>query len=399
MAVWANQADFGRRVLGPIFADYALRNWMLLSNLERPDDYCALFCARGGLRMKLIYDRFLAATELVNPVQASNFMVSRIAAVRLALVAGCRSAYEQIDYEMGTRSLREVAMALGGFDPVMHTSDQPLWDVPFSRERLAEMMSAPTGAALRESVERQAALLLEHIEYCLSGRSRAILCDSGLSGSTMQLLEDAVPQISWGCLLFARSNYKNLSTAHYQRTVGLSVQADRYSPFDRRSAVLRYWHLIESTLEPALPSVTLFDRFNGVPRSNLEVAGWHDRVEPRPGEMFAGVMQYIDALQPRLAAARIMADAESAYAELHRIIVWPTQADVAILTTGARSLDFGRVGSMSGQTCEPGLRNALRGSLWREGAITLTLPSMRWPLLACVQAAYDARWAYHALMR
>jgi hypothetical protein len=215
----------------------------------------------------------------------------------------------------------------------------------------------------------------------------------------MQLLEDAVPQISWGCLLFARSNYKNLSTAHYQRTVGLSVQADRYSPFDRRSAVLRYWHLIESTLEPPLASVSRFERVNGVPRSNLEVAGWQDRVAPCAGEIFAGVMAYIDALRPGQAAARITADVDDAYIALRRTIVWPTAADVRILAMGERSLDFGQVGSMSGQTCAPGLRNVLRGSLWREGAVTLTLPMLRLPVLACVEAAYGARWAYHALRK
>jgi hypothetical protein len=379
MPAWADQVDFGHRVFGPIFADFALRTWVFLSNLDQADDCAVLFCARGGLRLKLVYERFLAAADLASPVQTRDFMISRIAAVRSALVADCRSAYDQIGYEMAGRSLRDVAVAVGGFDPVAD--------------------GTPAGAAVRESVRQQAELLSEHIEICLGGRQRAILCDTGLSGSTMQLLEDGVPRVKWGCALFARSNYKKLSTAHYQRTFGLSVQADRYSPLQARSAVLRYWHLIESTLEPALASVTRFDRVNGVPRSNLEVDGWQDKVAPCAGETFAGVMDYIDALRPGQAAARIAADVDGAYVALRRTIVWPKAADVRILATGARSLDFGQVGSMSGLTPELGLRNVLRGSLWREGAVTLMLPTLRLPVLACVEAAYGARWAYHALRK
>jgi len=399
MPAWADHADFGRRVLGPIFADFALRIWVFLSNLDQPDDSAVLFCARGGLRLKLVYERFMAAADLASPVQTRDFMISRIAAVRSALAADCRSAYDQIGYEMASRSLRDVVVAVGGFDPVADAAHEPLWDAPYTPERLAGILSMPAGAALRASIQQQAELLSEHIDICLGGRQRAILCDTGLSGSTMQLLEDGVPHVKWGCALFARSNYKKMSTAHYQRTFGLSVQADRYSPLQARSAVLRYWHLIESTLEPALASVTWFDRVNGVPRSNLEVDGWQDKVAPCEGEMFAGVMDYIDALRPGQAAARIAADVDDAYVALRRTIVWPTPADVRILAMGARSLDFGRVGSMSGRTCEPGLRNALRGSLWREGAVTLTLPMLRLPVLACVEAAYGARWAYHALRK
>jgi hypothetical protein len=399
MATWTGQEDFGRRVLGPIFADFALRLWVFLSNLDQADDCAVLFCARGGLRLKLIYERFLAASELASPVQTRDFMVSRIAAVRSALVANCRSAHDQIGYEMRSRSLREVAVAVGGFDPVTDTALLPLWEVPYAPERLAEVMSSQAGAAVWASVQQQAALLSEHVEICLGGRQRAILCDTGLSGSTMQLLEGGMPQVSWGCALFARSNYKRMSTAHYQRTFGLSVQADGYSPLNVRSSILRYWHLIESTLEPDLASVTRFDRVNGVPRSNLEIDGWQDKLAPRAGEIFAGVIDYIEALRPRQAASQIAVDVDGAYVALRRAIVWPTPADVDILALGARSLDFGRVGSMSAQVCEPGLRNALRGSLWREGAVTLTLPNLRLPVLACVEAAYATRWAYHALSR
>src|SRR5439155_12082466 len=60
----SDRRDFGRQILGPIFADFALKSWILLSQLEHPDDSVLLFCARGGLRLQAIYEKFLAASGL-----------------------------------------------------------------------------------------------------------------------------------------------------------------------------------------------------------------------------------------------------------------------------------------------------------------------------------------------
>lgn len=385
-----DRVAFGRTVLGPIFAEFALRLWGLLSNIECPENAVVLFCARGGFRLKMIYERFLAASGLQSPVAIRNLMVSRVVAVRTALAAGCPSAYPQIEYELGSGSLRDVARAIGGSDPVDGADDSHVWGQSYSSASLSKILASEEGRGLRSSIQRQADFFLEHLETCLAGCKHAILCDTGLSGSTMQLLEDGIPQVNWGCALFARSNYKNLSTGHFQHTVGLCVEADRYSLFDTRSAILRYWHLIESTLEPALPSVAMFDRVDGTLRTNLEIDGWQDRIDPNPGEIFSGILDYIDSLPRGRAAIQTIADVDHAYSKLRRAVTWPTPADVDTLNIGTRSLDFGR-DIMSGLACEPGIRKALRGSLWREGAITLAAPSSRWLMFAAIEAAYIAR--------
>jgi hypothetical protein len=361
--------------------------------MEFPDNAAVLFCARGGFRLKVIYDRFLAANGLESPVATHNLMVSRIVAVRMALAKDCESAYQQIEYELGTGTLRDVACAIGAVKSFEGESESRLWGQPYTRELFSKTLASKEGLWLRNNIQQQADYFLEHLETCLAGRQHAILCDTGLSGSTMQLLEDGVPQVQWGCTLFARSNYKNLSTVHYKHTVGVCVESDHYALLNMQSAILRYWHLIESTLEPPLPSVVRFERVNGKVRANLEIEGWADKIGPRSDEIFAGILDYIDSLPRGHAAAKVVLDADLAYSELRRAVTWPNPADVDTLNIGTRSLDFGRVNVMSGLVCEPGIRKALRGSLWREGAITLAAPRLRWLIFPALEAAYLVRSA------
>ena len=387
---------FAREVLGPILADFALRLWIALAAGERQADTKLLFCARGGLRLAMIYERFLAVSGLSSPVVYKPFMISRIAAVRAALVVGCASAYQQIGYELAGGSLADVVRALGGpFSLVGKLCT--LEAVPYSEAGLREFLASDAGQPLWFRLHGQAALLREHLALCLEGSSRAVLCDSGLSGSTMQLMQDAVPDVSWSCLLFARANYKRLPTPHFGRTFGVSVQTDAYSPVELRSAILRHWHLLEALLEPDLESVVHFERVGGVPVSNLEVPGWEERVGPRQGEMFAGVLDYITGLPPGQAVVRVLDDVCPAYTRLRTTLTRPCIADAEMFDTGARSLDFGRAHEMTGQVCEPGLRQALRGSLWREGAVALAAPAVRRPVLAAIELLYTARWASRSL--
>src|SRR5713101_8655502 len=151
-----DRVAFGRTVLGPIFAEFALRLWGLLSNIEFPDNVAVLFCARGGFRLKMIYDRFLAASELRSPVDTCNLMVSRIVAVRTALAAGCPSAYAQIEYELGSGSLGDVARAIAGLDPVDGADDSHVWEQSYSNESLSKILSSEEGLELRSSIQRQA---------------------------------------------------------------------------------------------------------------------------------------------------------------------------------------------------------------------------------------------------
>jgi hypothetical protein len=383
--------SFGRTVMGPVFAELALRLWIYVSGLEKPEETALLFCARGGLRLQLLYDRFLTASRLESPVHASALMVSRVVAVRPALLAGADSAYEQLDYEFHDSRLLDVARVLSG-DSALEPDNAAPWHQPYTRSGLQARLANDDARPVLEAIRLQAERFRLHLADSAAGRNRLILCDSGLFGSTLQLLMDGMPEMTWSSVVVARANFKRLPTPHFSRMTGLAVEASQYCPWQPRTSILRYWHLIESILEPDLRSVERFTEDDGQIRSNLEVPDWQSRILPEPDSIFAGMLDYIDNLMPA-PAIQILNDAEQAWRDLRRTIVWPTLHDSLVLDPGERSVDFGRNEKIPVVGPWRGALTTLRTrGLWREGEIARWTDSLRPLLLLALETAYGARW-------
>jgi hypothetical protein len=391
----------GRDILGPILAEFALRLWTYLRNVPQPEKTRLLFCARGGLRLRLIYERFLARTGLTSAVSFDDLMVSRIVAARGALLKRSPAACEEITREFQGDSLKSLADALVG-EPVSAgvagLTNQTL-DAAEGAKVLAALLFERDGGltGVGERVQTQHRRFLGHLSAQSGPSSRIILCDTGLYGSTIRMLEHGVPHVSWTCVLFARSNYKGFDTAHFARTCGLSVERDGYSPIDTRSAALRYWQLFEELLEPALPSVRRFDAAAGTIRSNLEIDGWEAAVSHDPQGLFCAALAYLDALPEQGFAEVIYGDAERAWRGLHRLVVWPTPDDARQLMVGQRSRDFGRSDDVAGLSSKRGggisdRVASMRGSLWREGAVAIDFPTMRLLILLALQSFHILRF-------
>ena len=80
-----DRARFGETVLGPILAEFAFRLWLFAES--QPSEARLLFCARGGLRMRLLYETFLNSIGRSSPLPVDDLMVSRLVAARPALLA------------------------------------------------------------------------------------------------------------------------------------------------------------------------------------------------------------------------------------------------------------------------------------------------------------------------
>ena len=384
--------DFGRDVLGPIVAEFCLQLWSLESMVDQPDDVALLFCARGGLRMQLAYERFLAATSLRSRVHRAPLMVSRVVAVRPALMRMVEQGAADLtpwvastmEYEFAHSSVADAALAITGVRPPIGAGG----DQRCTPARFSALLRHPDGAEAVAELGRQASLFERHLEQARAGRRRVLLVDTGLYGTTGQLLAEGLPDLDVGSVLIARS-YRPGPAARAS-TVGLAVEAAGYSALRRRTALLRYWHLVEWLFEPDLSSVRSFGEVAGEVRSNLEVAGWRERVQPTPGSLFAGVLDYLNEL-PAPAAARVLVDADRAWTALHRAITFPSPGHAAALAVGVRTHDFGLTGTWSARPWQGPLA-ALRGStMWREGEIARSGSRLRRPLLAAVETAYGAR--------
>lgn len=393
--------QLGRDVFGPIYAEFCLRMYLLTSSMEalRPGDGVLLWCARGGLRMQLGWERFLASTGLQPAMQSSALMVSRLAAIRPAIartvtedLSGLLPAVERtVAYEFARNDLATTARALSGVTPA---GDQ---SAPTTPEGLAALLRSPAGADVAAAIVEQGRLFTNHFDAARGGRRMPTLVDTGLFGTTRAVLGDAYPELDLRCLLLARTVRADL--AEQQRgTIGLSVEAEIYSSARRRTAMMRYWHFMEWLFEPALMSVSSFTETAVGVRSNLEVPGWQDALEAEQGSVFAGLLAYVDDLRPDTVAG-IPVDADRAWAGLKRAIVWPTAVVGHSLTVGTRTHDFGRKGTWEANEWT-GPVNALRGSImWREGIIARSGGRWRLPLLAAIETAYTARAARRSIAR
>ncbi|SFJ61521.1 hypothetical protein SAMN05216304_110101 [Bosea sp. OK403] len=389
----AERQAFGYEALGPILAEFCLRLWLFQRFFADADDTTLLFCARGGLRLQRLYERFLARTGLPAAMAHDNLMISRLIAARTAIERPGDGLLSELGREFAGRPMREVAVALTQRGDIALSLE---WDAAFEGERFRSLLAATDDGAmaLRQAVASQDASFRDHLASRTQGRGRVILCDTGLYGSTVRLLREGMPERKWYCLQFARANYKNLATPHFAHTRGLSIESDVYLPWHAPTAGLRFWHLIEAALEPDLPSARVFEgsKAGGDLRSNLEVEGWQARIAPDGPGLFAGALAYIDALD-EMALPHVAGRAALGWRRFKRAVVWPDRAAVAALSLNDRSRDFGRSDHVAqfAQAGAIGPLARIRDSLWREGAVRRAFPRLGWAGLLVIEAAHTAR--------
>lgn len=389
--------SFGREVLGPIVAEFCLAIWLYAAEAGKRGDAALLFCARGGLGIRAAFERVALRLGLSLAMPRENLMISRLVAARSAVMARSEAALDELGREFRGGSFADVAAALGGGRYAL----PPSWDETFAPEHFFAMLDRPEGATVAADIEGQNALFRRHLATTANGAKRLVLCDTGLYGSTQRLLAAGIPELSFETIQFARCNYKGLGTDHFPRVVGLAVERDRYSPFAVRSTVLRYWQLIESLFEPAIPSVRSFaeDPDGEVTCNAGDIA--FGAVDPAAGNpLLAGALAYIADVDSGQA---IMADAARAWPRLRRAVTRPIEADLAALAIGERSVDFGRAGTVGdGDTLPAGTRShlaSIRARLWREGAIVRAFPRSRLPLLAAIEVVHTLRGLSDGLRR
>ncbi|WP_026597333.1 hypothetical protein [Methylobacterium sp. 77] len=388
--------QFGRAALGPILAEFCQRLWLFERFLPEPGDAALLFCARGGLRLKLVYERFLARTGLPARLPAEALMVSRLVAARTAVAPPRDGVLAELGREFAGRPMGEAASALAQCDDL---DLPPSWQAPFRASSFATLICAqePGASALRQAVALQDSRFRAHLAACMAGRRHGILVDTGLYGSTVRMLREGVPEMRWSGLQFARSNYKRFAAPHFDCTLGVSVESDVYKPWEVRTSALRFWQLIEAVLEPDLPSVRVFAaaREGEPPKSNLQVADWQSRVAPREAGLFDAALSYIDDLTAA-DLRRLPDEAARGWRLFKRRVVWPDRQAVTSLALEDRSRDFGRLDQVA-QFAAPAASSLqqIRNSLWREGAVMRGFPRMGYLGLMMIELAHLGRSLKH----
>ena len=330
--------SFGRFVLGPIVAHFCLRIWRYAKGAEAADNAVLLFCARGGVGIREAFERLLLRLSLPLDMRRENVMISRLVAARAALLAQSHALVQELDREFRGDTLADVANALGGRVYELPSA----WNQPFVARQFVDLLFGSSGAKALADIRQQNMLFARHLKRLTGDAQRIILCDTGLYGSTQRLLASGFPELRVETVQFARSNYKGHGEEHFCKVSGLMIEQNFYSPLNLSSCVLRYWHLVESLFEPAVPSVRVFSENE----AGEAIANCGDitfgAIDPtEKNALLAGTLAYIDDL-PENGGAVALRDAETAWWRLKHAITHPTKTELRCLEVGGRSVDFGR---------------------------------------------------------
>jgi FMN phosphatase YigB (HAD superfamily) len=390
---FTSRADIGNRVFGPIAAELCSRLWLYLS-YQPAGDTAALFCARGGLAIGAMLERFLARTKLPLEVLRAQFMISRIAALRVAFVCDGPSAQLEMAREFKGQTCGQAGRALSG----LPCGDDPAWTAAFEYKRFRGLLlKTAHGQRAMAEIVVQAGYSEQHLHQASGGAKHVVLCDTGLYGSTGRFLKEGMPALAIQSLLAARCDYKHLGRDHFGYTTGLLTESNGYAPWDVRSSILRYWQLFEQFCESDLASVRSYQTGpDGKVVSNLEVPGWEDQLVPAEDSILSGIMAYLDQLQPGHLGT-LPNKAEEAWCTLHNAILNPRPEHIELLGIHNRSVDFGDDKLIPVITALDPARTlgekmrSVQTSLWREGAITSQFPNFRFLLLPAMNGLYGLR--------
>lgn len=385
-----DKVSFGREVFGPIVAEFCLSIWLYAEQAKRNGGTALLFCARGGIGIREAFERVLRALGLPLDLMRDNILISRLVAARSAVVVRSPAVLDELGREFQGRTFADVARALGG-----QSYELPdVWRQTFDPKKFFAVLDTHAGQEVFEDVRRQNDLFARHLEEISAGAERIVLCDTGLYGSTQRLLAAGFPHRQFETIQFARCNYKGLSEDHFPKVAGLIVEQNLYDPLKPETVILRYWQIIESLFEPALPSVRFFsETVDGAVVANCGDVRFGALDPSAENPLLCGALQYIDHV---LSGAQVLREADRAWLRLKRAIINPSKIDIVALGVGARSVDFGRSDMVHvlnrPQSADLAAKlMSVRSQLWREGAIARDFPRFKPPLLAALEMAHVLR--------
>lgn len=384
--------SFGYSVFGPIVAQFCLYIWLYAQQAKVDGDAVLLFCARGGVGIREAFERTLKRLGLPLDLKRENLLISRLVAARSALMARSACVLDELGREFEKRRFRDVARALGGRDYELPDA----WDQPFDPARFFALLETAAGQTLIDDVRLQNDLFARHLHQVAGDAKRIILCDTGLYGSTQRLLSAGFPELRFETIQFARCNYKGLSEEHFPRVSGLVVETNLYNPLKVETVILRYWQILESLFEPAIPSVREFreDAAGIISANSGDIS--YGVIDPGVNNLpLRGALEYIDNAKSGHLVER---DAAGAWSRLRRAIINPSRSDVIILATDSRSADFGKPDMMRIIEHTQSLKivdklRVLKTHLWREGAIARDFPILKPALLTALEVAHIMRSA------
>ncbi len=379
--------SFGQNVIGPIYASFCVQLWLYLRMSEDHANPVALFCARGGLVMRALYEETLQRLDLTNAARSRDIMISRFVLAKSGLCNSDAAVLREIEREHAGRRLDQVVSSFSAGQIKLGEK----WRQPYSVDAMKAFLSSPDANDFKTHLVEHDRLFRRHFDDVLGQSDRAVLVDTGLYGSIQLFLQNLIPDVDITSVLLARSNYKNFSTEHFPSVIGILSEKDAYDPFDPHTSILRYWQLIEEMFEPSLSSVMGFEEVDGQVVADLQVPSWQKSVSDHEHPVFLGAQAYLKTLASG-DLPRIIADEQAAWKTFKRIIIYPTREEAKYMSVGLRPRDFGLEGFASDTgNLEESRSLRFKHAHWKNAAAHTLFSIPAWPIQFGMEAVYFLR--------
>ncbi|UUX51297.1 glycosyltransferase family 2 protein [Nisaea acidiphila] len=374
----AQLTQFGHDLLGPIVNLYFLR---LHAHLLQTDPVAdrILFLLRAGLRLKSLYEIWLACRDLALQEHVHLLRTSRLMAVKGTYAASPSLALTALGSELEGEPLDRIVRGLLRAEQSRETPlsipevpPQPLHDFLQS--------DAPTAERVRRHLRRQSRLFADYVEAVAGSAERLLLIDTGWRGTQQLLFEQAFDDWHWSGLYFGCIGRASISGEQPAAMTGLMFDTPLFDPDQPASILLQHRHLIESVFEPNVPSIERIDHsdIDRARKGRSETIREKRLADPA----FDGVCAYLRKFataSPTEALDRY----EGALRSLSRLISEPDTAAIALLARKPRSLDLGRTGAVGAllPACdrfpEDSPEQRVEDSLWPPGQAALEFSGQR----------------------
>ncbi|SAK56548.1 glycosyl transferase family protein [Caballeronia hypogeia] len=370
--------EIGYTVVGPIIQRWMLGINQYINYLDGPETKF-LFCARAGVRIKKLYEKFLENENFHDSSNRGMFWVSRISVAKGVYRHKPDVATKIISKEYANEPIRNLIegvfrhhpsrladLDLGLSEYMAHGFNFPGW------------IQGPTPASvsMQDYLKRSSEAFDGYLEETLGDCTRAVLIDSGWQGSMQSMLSQAYPGIAWKGLYFGRIPMPGFDHKIADDVIGILFQSEKYRSGDYATAFVRHRHMIEALVEPNAPSIeeVPFGEFSSVANALIdknvhETYAEHD-------ELFECAMDYLSTTGKNASITQIIANYDSAIKEAARIIVHPSRDEAMALLGKARSADFGKsvtvpVLRLPADSELPSSEARIKHALWQEGQIAL----------------------------
>lgn len=360
--------------LGPVIARYLV---LLDSHIRYVGKIGSkvLFMSRAGVRIRRLYDEYVATRGLEPPSTCDYFWTSRCLTAKAVwnrtpaeALTVFTEAYRRDAVGSACRALLRSLGTGERLDGIDEASDASIED-------LAEFIESDhaLARALRGHLCEQGDLFVQYLRETAGDCRRITIVDTGWQRTTQWLLDKGFAEYDWSGLYFG--GISSPRPPPLGPSVCLMFHADQFDPNHPASAFVLYRHLIEGMLEPRAKSV---EHLALKPESSVWAPDSAPLVAelptPETDPIYCAVSAYLRETATSQTLTQLAQSGVEAMSRLAGILAFPSRQEALALGGLSISVDFGksvRVPALIEVEDTENSVDRVHRSLWRQGQIAL----------------------------